>query len=155
MPRRILMWHSIDAFLNSQNTDLWAPEVLQHEKYFSLIQEKRTGMFVKHLCRSLCSLKWREHLVVEVFPHLSKYFKHPIHDSNLVDCGCGSAYIKHALGNPSLRLMLMSEMPESKIWQPLSCFALPNYCLPLLTLLIKVPTESKKQEKGLLLGAWC
>jgi len=76
-------WYDIRLthILNSQNINLWAPEVLQHEKYFSLIQEKNTDMLVRHLCRSLYSLKWREHLVVEIFPHLSKYFKHPIHDS--------------------------------------------------------------------------
>ena len=125
-------WYDIRLthILNSQNINLWALEVLQHEKYFSLIQEKNTGMLVRHLCRSLYSLKWREHLVVEIFPHLSKYFKHPIHDSISIflvkahhyESSCNMAHVMSAAISPLIQKKWTEH--NKGLWHPLEVQAI-------------------------------
>ncbi len=71
----------VTCVLNSQNIDLRAPEGLRHWKYFVLIRKKNTVMFLRYLFMSLVSLRPRGPVVVKIFSHLSKNFKHPIHDS--------------------------------------------------------------------------
>ena len=45
----------------------------------------------------------------------------------------------------NIKLQVIPEITESKIWQPLSRVVLPNYCLPMLTL---YHMENEKREKG-------